>query len=73
MIGAGHVGTKADRESKPTSNVTSAFESSVVVDPSKPVSNIQIRLADGTRLTARFNATHRIVDIRNYIIELENS
>lgn len=33
--------------------------SSVSLDPSQPVTNIQIRLADGSRLVQRFNHTHR--------------
>lgn len=32
---------------------------SVTLDPSQPVTNIQIRLADGGRLVQRFNHTHR--------------
>lgn len=32
---------------------------SVTLDPSQPLTNIQIRLADGTRLIQRFNHTHR--------------
>lgn len=37
------------------------------VDQSKPVTNIQIRLGDGSRQTARFNHDHTIRDIRNWI------
>ena len=33
--------------------------SSVTLDPSQPVTNIQIRLADGGRLVQKFNHTHR--------------
>lgn len=33
----------------------------VTLDPSQPLTNIQIRLADGTRLIQRFNHTHRSV------------
>lgn len=33
--------------------------SSVTLDPCQPLTNIQIRLADGTRLIQRFNHTHR--------------
>ncbi|KAI8905589.1 SEP-domain-containing protein [Gorgonomyces haynaldii] len=39
----------------------------VQVDNSQPVTSIQIRLADGTRLVAKFNHTHTIGDIRHYI------
>lgn len=32
---------------------------SVTLDPSQPLTNIQIRLADGTKLIQKFNHTHR--------------
>ncbi|XP_063815207.1 NSFL1 cofactor p47 [Pseudophryne corroboree] len=41
--------------------------SSVTVSDSEPVTNIQIRLADGGRLVQKFNHSHRIRDIRLYI------
>ncbi|KAJ9084079.1 protein phosphatase regulator [Entomophthora muscae] len=37
------------------------------VDPNKPQTSLQIRLADGTRLVARFNLDNTIADIRNFI------
>lgn len=37
------------------------------IDDSKPVTSVQIRLADGTRLVGRFNHDHTVADIRNYI------
>lgn len=37
------------------------------VDSSQPVTSIQIRLSDGTRLVSKFNHTHTIADIRNFI------
>lgn len=36
----------------------------IVVDDSKPKTQIQIRLGDGSRLVATFNHTHTIADIR---------
>ncbi|KAF9429549.1 hypothetical protein BGZ94_010319 [Podila epigama] len=39
----------------------------VEIDESLPVTPIQIRLADGSRMIARFNHTHTINDIRGYI------
>ncbi|XP_071966930.1 NSFL1 cofactor p47 isoform X2 [Engystomops pustulosus] len=41
--------------------------SSVMVNNSDPVTNIQIRLADGGRLVQKFNHSHRIQDIRMFI------
>ncbi|KAI8054996.1 hypothetical protein BDF22DRAFT_674766 [Syncephalis plumigaleata] len=37
------------------------------VDPEQPMTTLQIRLADGTRLVAKFNHTHTVGDIRRYI------
>ncbi|CCO28767.1 UBX domain-containing protein 1 OS=Emericella nidulans (strain FGSC A4 / ATCC 38163 / CBS 112,46 / NRRL 194 / M139) GN=ubx1 PE=3 SV=1 [Rhizoctonia solani AG-1 IB] len=37
------------------------------VDNSLPTTSIQVRLADGTRLTCRMNLTHTVGDIRNFI------
>lgn len=39
----------------------------VQVDNSKPTTNIQIRLADGSRIVGTFNYNHTIGDIRSYI------
>ncbi|KAF9159627.1 hypothetical protein DFQ26_006330 [Actinomortierella ambigua] len=39
----------------------------VEVDPSLPTTSIQIRLADGSRMVAKFNHTHTVNDIRGYI------
>ncbi|KAJ0064467.1 hypothetical protein NL108_006859 [Boleophthalmus pectinirostris] len=41
---------------------------SVTLDPSTPVTNIQIRLADGGRLVHRFNHTHRVSDLRAFVL-----
>ncbi len=39
----------------------------VPLDPSQPTTSLQIRLADGSRLTAKFNHTHTVNDVRQYI------
>ncbi|KAF7696054.1 NSFL1 cofactor p47 [Silurus meridionalis] len=41
---------------------------SVGVDESQPITNIQIRLADGGRLVQKFNHTHRVSDIRQFVV-----
>lgn len=41
--------------------------SKIDVDSSKPTTNIQIRLADGSRLVGTFNYHHTVGDIRSYI------
>ncbi|XP_072917853.1 NSFL1 cofactor p47 [Hemitrygon akajei] len=43
--------------------------SSVNLNESEPTTSIQIRLADGGRLVQRFNHTHRIQDVRHFIID----
>ncbi|XP_033289277.1 NSFL1 cofactor p47 isoform X3 [Orcinus orca] len=43
--------------------------SSISVDESQPTTNIQIRLADGGRLVQKFNHSHRISDIRLFIVD----
>ncbi|XP_068708774.1 NSFL1 cofactor p47-like [Montipora foliosa] len=37
------------------------------IDESKPVTSIQIRLADGTRMVSKFNHTNTVGDIRRFI------
>ena len=41
--------------------------STVNVDDSAPTLSIQIRLGDGTRLVSRFNTTHTIGDIYDFV------
>ncbi|ORX98046.1 SEP-domain-containing protein [Basidiobolus meristosporus CBS 931.73] len=42
-------------------------EEEVKVDESQPVTSIQIRLADGSRLVGKFNHSHTVGDIRRFI------
>lgn len=37
------------------------------VDPNLPQTRVQVRLADGTRLTARMNLSHTVGDLRGFI------
>lgn len=37
------------------------------VDADKPTTQLQVRLGDGQRMTARFNTHHTIADLRSYI------
>lgn len=43
-------------------------KNSVSVDSSRPVTTVQIRLADGSRLVGQFNHSHTIADVRRFII-----
>ncbi|KAK2465022.1 hypothetical protein APHAL10511_003098 [Amanita phalloides] len=49
--------------SEPRESINTRFE----VDQTKPMTSIQLRLADGTRMVCRMNLTHTIQDIRNFI------
>ena len=39
----------------------------VPLDPTQPTTIVQIQLADGTRLVSKFNHTHTVNDIRQFI------
>ncbi|KAL2467114.1 Plant UBX domain-containing protein 4 [Abeliophyllum distichum] len=56
-------------ESTVSAPLTTAPSPSIglVVDESLPSTSIQLRLADGTRMVARFNYHHTIGDIRSFI------
>ncbi|KAM4609971.1 NSFL1 cofactor p47 [Polymixia lowei] len=41
---------------------------SVTLDPSQPVTSIQIRLADGGKLVQKFNHTHSVSDVRQFVV-----
>ncbi|XP_053685562.1 NSFL1 cofactor p47 [Sabethes cyaneus] len=41
--------------------------SELAVDESQPMTTLQIRLADGSRLSARFNQSHTVENIRRYV------
>lgn len=57
-------------QSSSSSNSQQASSSSLAdfaVDESKPVTQVQIRLGDGSRIVGRFNHDHTVADIRRYI------
>jgi len=49
------------------SNTNSQATISIKIDDSQPTTSIQIRLANGERLQAKFNLTHTVKDIRAFI------
>ncbi|KAJ1985282.1 protein phosphatase regulator [Dimargaris verticillata] len=51
-----------------TSSSSAPVPSPFEVDSSQPITSIQVRLADGTRLVIKLNHTHRIADLRQYIL-----
>jgi len=50
----------------PTSGSSSA-PTTMEIDDSQPVVSLQIRLGDGSRLVSRFNTTHTIGDVYEYV------
>lgn len=40
----------------------------LAVDANQPTTMIQVRLADSSRLSARFNHSHTVADLQTYII-----
>ncbi|XP_051135213.1 plant UBX domain-containing protein 4 [Andrographis paniculata] len=67
------LGTTSDTTPMESSSVTTTLTTApvpslgLVVDPSRPSTSIQLRLADGTRMVSRFNNHHTIRDIRSFI------
>ncbi|CAG9863583.1 unnamed protein product [Phyllotreta striolata] len=59
VIGTGNEEEKSDCEAK--------AKEQLKLDGSKPVTSLQIRLADGSRLQGQFNHQHTVAEIRNYI------
>lgn len=55
--------TVTSSSSSSSSSVPIKFE----VDPNKPTTSLQIRLADGGRLVGKFNLNHTIGDIKQFI------
>ncbi|XP_036120204.1 UBX domain-containing protein 2B isoform X3 [Molossus molossus] len=55
--------------SSPEEEDKSILNADVLIDDSVPTTKIQIRLADGSRLIQRFNSTHSILDIRDFIVQ----
>lgn len=53
-MGSSSPAQQAENEAKASSSIT--------IDESEPVTNIQIRLADGGRLVQKFNHSHRYTD-----------
>ncbi|XP_067163571.1 NSFL1 cofactor p47 isoform X1 [Apteryx mantelli] len=61
VMGTSSPAQQAENEAKASSAIS--------IDESEPITNIQIRLADGGRLVQKFNHNHRIRDIRLFIVD----
>ncbi|KAI4308361.1 hypothetical protein L6164_031444 [Bauhinia variegata] len=71
-LGSSSSGNEAAGETNETTVVTARTTVPVpsvglVVNESQPVTSIQLRLADGTRMVSRFNHYHTIRDVRSFI------
>jgi len=62
VVGGTALLTESDREANET-----AARNLIRLAESEPTTNIQFRLADGTRLVARFNHTHTVNDLHSFI------
>ncbi|KAJ2082355.1 protein phosphatase regulator [Coemansia sp. RSA 988] len=51
-----------------TSSAASRAPAPLTLDPSQPTVQVQIRMADGTRLIARANPSHTIGDLRSFVL-----
>ena len=60
-------GQKLDDGAPAGAGEAKATGGEVVVDPSKPTTRLQLRMADGSRLVGKFNLDHTIQDVVNYI------
>jgi len=60
------VSVTAVNESARTVNEENA-RSQINLSETEPMTNVQFRLADGTRLVGRFNHTHTVNDLHNFI------
>ncbi|GIX85270.1 NSFL1 cofactor p47 [Caerostris darwini] len=60
--------TPAVTEIQPGEKNDAGAQESLNVDESKPITSVQIRLADGSRLMMKANSSHTVGDIRRFIV-----
>lgn len=61
------LGSSSTDNAPPVQAASSQPLQGLIVDNSQPVTSIQLRLSDGTRMVARFNHHHTVADIRGFI------
>ncbi|CAD0094412.1 unnamed protein product, partial [Aureobasidium mustum] len=64
---SGSTTTPAAAASSSTSSAPASSAPKVEIDEAQPAVQLQIRLGDGTRLVSRFNTTHTVGDIYNFV------
>ena len=57
----------SSNDGPPAITTESASSPAVSVDEARPTISLQIRLGDGTRLVSRFNTTHTIGDVYEFV------
>lgn len=68
--GGNRLGSVAESSAAPTDSAVpdaSAAAEAVVVDESRPIATVQVRLSDGSRLTVRLNEDHTVQHLRNFV------
>ncbi|KAL8837282.1 MAG: hypothetical protein Q9170_002577 [Blastenia crenularia] len=50
-----------------TAKISSSSSTAMQIDDAQPTLSLQIRLGDGTRLASRFNTTHTISDVYDFV------
>jgi UBX domain-containing protein 1 len=67
FVGAGHaLGSSAAPAAAPAP-AAAAAPPGPALDSGKPTTSLQLRLADGTRLVARFNTDHTVAHVRQFV------
>ncbi|KAH0001700.1 SEP-domain-containing protein, partial [Aureobasidium melanogenum] len=64
---SGSTTAPAAAASSTTSSAPASSAPKVEIDEAQPAVQLQIRLGDGTRLVSRFNTTHTVGDIYNFV------
>ncbi|KAG9660810.1 SEP-domain-containing protein, partial [Aureobasidium melanogenum] len=64
---SGSTTAPAAAASSATSSASASSGPKVEIDEAQPAVQLQIRLGDGTRLVSRFNTTHTVGDIYNFV------
>ncbi|GFU28543.1 NSFL1 cofactor p47 [Nephila pilipes] len=64
----GNITPVVQSETKPSEQDETTAQENLKLDESKPITTVQIRLADGTRLMMKANHCHTIGDVRRYIV-----
>ncbi|XP_061705445.1 NSFL1 cofactor p47 [Cydia pomonella] len=64
------VGTPAAAAADRDAN-TRAAQAAVQLDDTQPATSIQFRLADGSRVAGRFNLSHTVADLRQFVARAE--